>query len=94
MRTERCVERDNLLVARVNLWWDDVSVISASEGDNSDLAMLSQAYDLLVPNMSIWGEFFAKGYSTDYNAIGASCFCMVMRWQQIRVSSRVDSGRI
>lgn len=42
--------------------------LSASEGDASGLAMLSQAYDLLVPNMSVWGEFFAKGYSTDYDA--------------------------
>ena len=42
--------------------------LSASEGDASGLAMLSQAYDLLIPNMSVWGEFFAKGYSSDYDA--------------------------
>jgi pimeloyl-ACP methyl ester carboxylesterase len=40
--------------------------LSAAKGDASGLALMSAAYDLIMPNMSVWGEFFAIGSSADY----------------------------
>jgi len=40
--------------------------ISAAHGDPSGLALMSTAYDFMMPNMMTWGEFFAKGASADY----------------------------
>jgi hypothetical protein len=39
--------------------------LSASKGDPSGLALMSLAYDLMMPNMMTWGEFFAIGCSAD-----------------------------
>ena len=39
--------------------------IAAERGDNSGLALMSMAYDLVVPNSFVWGDFFAKGGSAD-----------------------------
>jgi pimeloyl-ACP methyl ester carboxylesterase len=41
--------------------------ISAAHGDPSGLALMSAAYDFMMPNMMTWGEFFAKGASADYH---------------------------
>ncbi len=40
--------------------------ISAAHGDPSGLALMSIAYNFMMPNMMTWGEFFAKGASADY----------------------------
>ena len=40
--------------------------ISAAHGDTSGLALMSMAYNFMMPNMMTWGEFFAKGASADY----------------------------
>jgi pimeloyl-ACP methyl ester carboxylesterase len=40
--------------------------LSAGKGDPSGLALMSLAYDLMMPNMMTWGEFFAIGCSADY----------------------------
>jgi len=40
--------------------------ISAASGDPSGLALMSMAYNFMMPNMMTWGEFFAKGASADY----------------------------
>jgi len=40
--------------------------LSAAMGDASGLAFMSLAYDLIMPNLSTWGEFFAIGCSADY----------------------------
>ena len=40
--------------------------LSAAKGDPSGLALMSLAYDLMMPNMMTWGEFFAKGCSADF----------------------------
>ena len=42
--------------------------LSAAKGDASGLALMSAAYDLIMPKMSVWGEFFAIGSSADYEA--------------------------
>ncbi len=39
--------------------------VAAAAGDASGLALMSIAYDLLVPKAFVWGEFFAKGTSAD-----------------------------
>jgi pimeloyl-ACP methyl ester carboxylesterase len=41
--------------------------ISAAHGDPSGLALMSTAYNFMMPNMMTWGEFFAKGASADYD---------------------------
>jgi hypothetical protein len=41
--------------------------LAAQRGDPSGLALLSLAYDLLIPSMFIWGDFFSKAYSADYD---------------------------
>lgn len=41
--------------------------LSAAGGDASGLAVLSLAYDLLVPRAFTWGEFLAKGFSADFD---------------------------
>ncbi len=38
----------------------------AEMGDPSGLALMSFAYDFIMPKMTTWGEFFAIGYSADY----------------------------
>lgn len=40
--------------------------LSAKKGDPSGLALMSLAYDFMMPNMMTWGEFFAIGGSADY----------------------------
>ncbi len=42
--------------------------LAAENGDSSGLALMSLAYDFIIPNMSIYGEFFSKGLSADYDA--------------------------
>lgn len=42
--------------------------IAASEGDAAGLWVMSVAYDFVIPSMSVWGEFFSKGVSADYDA--------------------------
>lgn len=42
------------------------SYLSAVRGDPSGLALMSLAYDFLLPNMMTWGEFFAIGASADF----------------------------
>jgi pimeloyl-ACP methyl ester carboxylesterase len=38
---------------------------AAAEGDSSGLALMSLSYDFIMPNMMVWGEFLAIGYSAD-----------------------------
>jgi len=40
--------------------------LAAEKGDPSGLALMSLAYNLLMPKMMTWGEFFAIGSSADY----------------------------
>jgi pimeloyl-ACP methyl ester carboxylesterase len=40
--------------------------LAAQNGDPSGLALISLAYDFIMPNMMTWGEFFAKGCSADF----------------------------
>jgi hypothetical protein len=40
--------------------------VAAAAGDPSGLALMSLAYDFLVPGAMTWGEFFALGGSADY----------------------------
>lgn len=42
--------------------------LSAANGDSSGFALMSMAYDFIIPSMSVYGEFFAKGISADYDA--------------------------
>ena len=42
--------------------------ISAENGDASGLALMSLAYDFVIPSMSVWGEFFSKGISADLDS--------------------------
>lgn len=42
--------------------------LAAENGDPSGLALMSLAYDFVIPSMFIYGEFFAKGFSADYDA--------------------------
>ena len=39
--------------------------LAAEEGDPSGLALISLAYDFLIPNMFVYGDFFSKGFSAD-----------------------------
>ncbi|MBT3322645.1 MAG: alpha/beta fold hydrolase [Anaerolineae bacterium] len=41
--------------------------LAAENGDASGLALMSLAYDFIIPNMSVYGEFFSKGVSADYD---------------------------
>ena len=41
--------------------------LAAEQGDPSGLALMSLAYDLIIPKMSVYGEFFSKGISADYD---------------------------
>ncbi len=41
---------------------------AASEGDYGGLYLLQLAYDYMIPRMIVWGEFFAKGLTADYDA--------------------------
>ena len=40
--------------------------LAAAKGDPSGLALMSLAYDLMMPHMMTWGEFFAIGCSADF----------------------------
>jgi pimeloyl-ACP methyl ester carboxylesterase len=40
--------------------------VSAARGDPSGLALMTLAYDMMMPKAMTWGEFFALGYSSDY----------------------------
>ncbi len=40
--------------------------VSAAKGDPSGLALMTMAYDMMMPKAMTWGEFFALGYSSDY----------------------------
>ncbi len=42
--------------------------LSAERGDSSGLALMSLAYDFIMPKMMTWGEFFAIGSSADFEA--------------------------
>jgi pimeloyl-ACP methyl ester carboxylesterase len=39
--------------------------LAAESGDPSGLALMSTAYDIMMPNMMTWGEFMALGASAD-----------------------------
>lgn len=43
--------------------------VAAEHGDPSGLALMSLAYDLLVPKALIWGDLFIKGGSADLDVI-------------------------
>jgi pimeloyl-ACP methyl ester carboxylesterase len=43
------------------------SFLAAQRGDPSGLVLLSVAYDLLIPALFTWGDFFSKAYSADYD---------------------------
>jgi hypothetical protein len=40
---------------------------AAASGDASGLALLSMASDLVLPSLVVWGDFFAKGGTADYD---------------------------
>jgi len=42
--------------------------LSAAEGDYSGLALMTLAYDQMLPKMMTWGEFLSIGFSADYDA--------------------------
>lgn len=42
--------------------------VAADHGDPSGLALMSMAYDLMVPNALVWGDLFIKGGSADMDA--------------------------
>lgn len=42
--------------------------LAAEAGDLSGLALMSVASDFVLPSLATWGDFFAKGSSTDYDA--------------------------
>ena len=41
--------------------------LAAETGDPSGLALMSLAYDWIIPKVFIWGDLLAKGGSTDYD---------------------------
>ncbi|MCP5099851.1 MAG: alpha/beta fold hydrolase [Chloroflexi bacterium] len=41
---------------------------AAANGDASGLALMSLAFDMMIPNMSVWGDFLAKGFSADFES--------------------------
>ena len=41
--------------------------LAAANGDYSGLALMSLAYDFVLPNMVVWGDFLAKAYSADFD---------------------------
>lgn len=42
--------------------------LAAEAGDPSGLALMSLAYDFLMPNMMTWGEFLAIGFNSDFES--------------------------
>jgi pimeloyl-ACP methyl ester carboxylesterase len=48
--------------------------IKADEGDYSGLALLSAAYDYIVPSMNTWGEGVSKGVSADIDTARIELF--------------------
>jgi pimeloyl-ACP methyl ester carboxylesterase len=40
--------------------------LAAERGDPSGLALMTLAYDFIMPNVNVWGEFMAIGCSADY----------------------------
>ncbi|MDJ0755584.1 MAG: alpha/beta fold hydrolase [Ardenticatenaceae bacterium] len=41
--------------------------LAAANGDPSGLALMSIAYDFIIPGMVVWGEFLAKAFSADFD---------------------------
>jgi pimeloyl-ACP methyl ester carboxylesterase len=41
--------------------------LAAQNGDPSGLALMSMAYDFIIPGMGVYGEFYSKGASADYD---------------------------
>jgi pimeloyl-ACP methyl ester carboxylesterase len=41
--------------------------LSAAEGDYSGLALMSLAYNQMLPKMMTWGDFLSKGFSADFD---------------------------
>ena len=41
--------------------------LAAEKGDPSGLALMSLAYDLIIPKVFIWGDLLAKGGNTDFD---------------------------
>ena len=41
--------------------------LAANQGDASGLALLSLAYDMAMPKLTVWGEFLSKGFSVDFD---------------------------
>ena len=56
-----------LLFNRITAVYVFDAYLAAAEGDYSGLALLSFAYDQMLPNMITWGDFFAKGFSADFD---------------------------
>jgi pimeloyl-ACP methyl ester carboxylesterase len=42
--------------------------LAAEKGDPSGLALMSLAYDLIIPKVFVWGDLLTKGGNTDYDA--------------------------
>jgi len=47
--------------------------MDAERGDPGGLALMSLAYDFVVPSMSIWGDLASKAVSADFNTNGNYC---------------------
>ncbi len=43
------------------------ALLAAGEGDYSGIALMSYAYDFIMPEMLVWGDFFSKGF-IDYDS--------------------------
>ena len=41
--------------------------VAAEHGDPSGLALMSLAYDFMIPNAFVWGDLFLKGGSADFD---------------------------
>lgn len=54
--------------------------VHAGEGDASGLALMSLAYDFVVPTMGIWGDLAAKAVSADFDSTRDYCANMDPPW--------------
>ncbi|MEM9647020.1 MAG: alpha/beta fold hydrolase [Bacteroidota bacterium] len=65
--------------------------LAASEGDYSGIALMSIAYDYVLPNMMVWGDFLSKGmidydpsrnyweeFTADTNSLGSPMSALFM----------------
>ena len=50
--------------------------VAAEQGDPSGLALMSLAYDYLVPSMSTWGDLASKATSADFDSARNYCLDM------------------